>query len=823
MDDALPAPPRPSSTAAPPSSTFKVQLLRPDGPPCPDAGASRLLVYLPGTDGTGQAIVPHIATLRSMGYDVWCLYMPRDDRSDWDQLTTQVTLLLRRLLATWQPRPGPAASAPTPPGPPRATLLAESFGCCLALRIAASGAGPGLVDRLVLLNSATAFNQSLLGASSLIAATNLLSLFPRDLYAAAQATLLPLLVDSGRVDPANQDLLRSMVLMEPPRSGASFGFGSASASPSASATGSAASAAASVDSYGNGNGNGNGAYGQGPSAAAATRAFGSTPAFAGRSGAGGSSPGGSGGSSPAVSAGSGADSEDSPGGTVLGLGSGLGAGPGGVGPVFYGPAAAANFRSNLLRAGDPGEEALRRVGCPVLLVASARDRLLPSILEGGRLERLLPRTRRILLPDSGHAAMLERGFDMVGLMRAAEALGAGPQAQPQAPAQASGAARAAAAAGISNAGNDLRAAAAGGPSSTAAAATSHAGSGGGGGAAAAEPKAGAAARGARRVASAAADGAGPKPAEGGAEGEEVVDGTTEAFDEWTTRMGPWRDLVSPRVLGFENLPPPGSPEFSRPMLFVGNHQRIGFYDTPLLVLELYVRGYRVRGLAHKGHWAGPFGKWFESFGTVKASPMAAFKLLKGREKVLLFPGGAKEVVKKRGLEYTLLWKESPDFVRLAARCGALIVPFAAVGADDAYEIMMDTDEVVSHPLLGPVMRGLLERLGPGLDPSESIFPVTRLPVVGLPTLIPIPNLQRLYFQFAPPVDPSALGTDIKDPEQVQALYDGIRGTVEQTMAELLEVRRADSESQIGPRLARSLSSVVPVLGAAAPPQQQQEP
>jgi hypothetical protein len=44
------------------------------------------------------------------------------------------------------------------------------------------------------------------------------------------------------------------------------------------------------------------------------------------------------------------------------------------------------------------------------------------------------------------------------------------------------------------------------------------------------------------------------------------------------------------------------------------------------------------------------------------------------------------VNKRRGQEYTLLWKETPDFVRLAAKCGALVVPFAAVGADDAYEV-----------------------------------------------------------------------------------------------------------------------------------------
>ena len=56
--------------------------------------------------------------------------------------------------------------------------------------------------------------------------------------------------------------------------------------------------------------------------------------------------------------------------------------------------------------------------------------------------------------------------------------------------------------------------------------------------------------------------------------------------------------------------------------------------------------------------------------------------------VLLFPGGAREVVKRKDEAYQLMWKETPDFVRLAAKCKALIVPFAAVGADDAYDVIM---------------------------------------------------------------------------------------------------------------------------------------
>ncbi len=44
---------------------------------------------------------------------------------------------------------------------------------------------------------------------------------------------------------------------------------------------------------------------------------------------------------------------------------------------------------------------------------------------GARLERLLPRSRRVILPDSGHAALLERGVSLAALMRGAGFAGAG--------------------------------------------------------------------------------------------------------------------------------------------------------------------------------------------------------------------------------------------------------------------------------------------------------------------------------------------------------------------------------------------------------------
>lgn len=43
----------------------------------------------------------------------------------------------------------------------------------------------------------------------------------------------------------------------------------------------------------------------------------------------------------------------------------------------------------------------------MLLVGSGQDRLLPSLTEQTRLQRLLPNAQRLVLPDSGHTALLE--------------------------------------------------------------------------------------------------------------------------------------------------------------------------------------------------------------------------------------------------------------------------------------------------------------------------------------------------------------------------------------------------------------------------------
>lgn len=65
--------------------------------------------------------------------------------------------------------------------------------------------------------------------------------------------------------------------------------------------------------------------------------------------------------------------------------------------------------------------------------------------------------------------------------------------------------------------------------------------------------------------------------------------------------------------------------------------------------------------------------------------------------------------------------------------------------DDAFDLALDTEEVLRNPILGPLAAGTLERFAPGLDPREALFPITK-GLFGLPSPVPIPKLERLYFK-----------------------------------------------------------------------------
>lgn len=75
------------------------------------------------------------------------------------------------------------------------------------------------------------------------------------------------------------------------------------------------------------------------------------------------------------------------------------------------------WRLAMLRGFDVTEAQFKSILQPTLLIASGRDRLLPSFSEAERLARLLPNAKVQVLPHSGHACLLETQVDLLEIMK----------------------------------------------------------------------------------------------------------------------------------------------------------------------------------------------------------------------------------------------------------------------------------------------------------------------------------------------------------------------------------------------------------------------
>ncbi|OWM63782.1 hypothetical protein CDL15_Pgr006044 [Punica granatum] len=140
------------------------------------------------------------------------------------------------------------------------------------------------------------------------------------------------------------------------------------------------------------------------------------------------------------------------------------------------------------------------------------------------------------------------------------------------------------------------------------------------------------------------------------------------------------------VRGLAGIPSEG------PVLLVGYHMLLGLELVPLIAQFLFERNIHVRGIAHPMMFAkykegrsGPSPSYYDTFRIMGAVPVSGtnlFKLLSRKAHILLYPGGMREALHRKGEEYKLFWPEQSEFVRMAARFGAKIVPFGAVGEDD---------------------------------------------------------------------------------------------------------------------------------------------
>ncbi len=225
----------------------------------------------------------------------------------------------------------------------------------------------------------------------------------------------------------------------------------------------------------------------------------------------------------------------------------------------------------------------------------------------------------------------------------------------------------------------------------------------------------------------------------------------------------------------------------RPTLFVGNHSVYGVLDVMLFADGLYrERGVVLRSLADRNHFKVPVWRDFVIHtGAVIGSRANCASLMRSKAHILVFPGGAREVFKHKGEAYRLIWKERYGFVKLAIEHGYTITPYATVGAEEAFDVLLDSSDYLKTPL-GRVLKatGIADEY---LRGGEEFPPLVR--GLGL-TMLPRP--EKLYFSIGKPIDTARYRGQAEDVEVLGRVRNRVRQSLTRLIAELRAHRVQES-------------------------------
>lgn len=241
------------------------------------------------------------------------------------------------------------------------------------------------------------------------------------------------------------------------------------------------------------------------------------------------------------------------------------------------------------------------------------------------------------------------------------------------------------------------------------------------------------------------------------------------------------------VKGLNGVPSEG------PVLLVGYHMLMGLELSGLVEGFLSEKKVMVRGLAHPELFTQSSSSEFsyfdylKVFGAIPVTPSNFFKLLATNSHILLYPGGAREALHRKGEEYKLFWPDQPEFVRMAAKFGAKIVPFGVVGEDDLAVLALDYDDLMKIPVLGDNIRQKnreITRVRANMEgevANENLF---------IPGLIPKPP-GRFYYFFGKPIETRGKEELLRDKASTDEVYAHVKSEVESSIAYLLKKREED--------------------------------
>lgn len=231
--------------------------------------------------------------------------------------------------------------------------------------------------------------------------------------------------------------------------------------------------------------------------------------------------------------------------------------------------------------------------------------------------------------------------------------------------------------------------------------------------------------------------------------------------------------------GAENVDP------QRPGLFVGNHALMGVLDSPLFVYELYRQtGVFPRSLGDHFHFPTPvWGKLVTRFGAVPGTRENCRRLMESGQHVLVFPGGAREVAKRRDEINKLVWKKRTGFVYMAIEQGFDIIPFASLGCDEAYDIVYDGDDF-ANGWLGKRLLGN-DKVNSLMRGGDLFMPLVK--GIG-PTLLP--KAEPFHFSIGKPIPTAHLQGQENDPAVLWQLREKVSDAITGMLSSMDEARKA---------------------------------
>jgi hypothetical protein len=209
---------------------------------------------------------------------------------------------------------------------------------------------------------------------------------------------------------------------------------------------------------------------------------------------------------------------------------------------------------------------------------------------------------------------------------------------------------------------------------------------------------------------------------------------SKEFVESVTALG--RAYFQPTFVGLENV------SNDKPAMYVTNHSVLGALDGTLWAAQLYLeKDIFCRSLVDDLHYMTPVWRDLApKVGFVRGSRENCAAMMEHGEHIMVYPGGGRETCKRKGEKYQLTWKKRTGFARMAIQHGYDIVTVAQVGQEDAFDILVDADEIMDSQV-GDWLRdsGIAEKY---LKDGDTVFPITR--GIG-PT--PIPRPEKQYYAF----------------------------------------------------------------------------